>query len=131
MIYVVVISILFTMILMIRIFRVRIVKFLLAVRAKLQIRSLRNAIGEADADKALTDRKNMVAFNTASNSFETLQKKTLKSYANARKKKNNAKMTDGRKWAMRNNKGRHAKSKRSIDPELIKQIEKDSLYVTN
>jgi hypothetical protein len=42
------------------------IKKLLSLRAKLQLGSLRVAIGEADKDKAKTDRKNMVVFNAYS-----------------------------------------------------------------
>lgn len=100
------------------------IKKLLSLRAKLQLGSLRVAIGEADKDKAKTDRKNMVVFNAYSGKYEPLQKKALKAHANSRKNKSNKAMTEGRKKMMKK------KPARVIDMEKVKQIEEKSLYVT-
>lgn len=103
-----------------------IIKRLLALRAKLQIGSLRVAINEADKDKAKTGRKNMVVFNAYSGKYEPLQKKALKVYANATKNKSNKAMTEGRKKAMAQQK----RKKRIIDSDRVKTMEEKSLYVT-
>jgi hypothetical protein len=97
-----------------------IVKKLLAFRAKLQISSLRAAIGEADKDKEKTGRKNMVVFNTVSGKYEPIQKKLLKKAANAKEQS-----------AVKNGfRAKKAKKKTSITSERVKQIEEKSLYVT-
>jgi hypothetical protein len=102
-----------------------VVKFLLRVRSKLHIRSLRQAINDADKDKSETQRKNMVVFNTASGEYEPLQKRLLKTAAKAGKNKSNAAMTKYRK--KRTPKGK----KRILDPQRINKIEEKSLYVTD
>jgi hypothetical protein len=104
----------------------RIVQSLLNWRAKLQIGSLRVAIGEADKDKDKTGRKNMVVFNTVSGKYEPIQKKVLKRIADKDKNKSNKAMTDGRKRAMKQQK----RKKRILDHDRAKQIEEKSLYVT-
>ncbi len=88
--------------------------------------SLREAIHDADKDKLKTDRKNMVVYNTASGKFEPMQKRVLKSIAQHGKNKNNGALTDGRKWAQRN----QPKKRRVIDTDRVKIIEDKSLYVT-
>lgn len=101
------------------------VKKLLALRAKLQISSLKEAIGLADKDKAKTGRKNMVVFNTVSGKYEPLQKRLLKNAANATKNRSNKAMTEGRKRMMKKRKAR------IIDMNRVHQIEDKSLYVTS
>lgn len=110
-------------ILLMRVFRMQIFRWLLKLRAKLRIQSLRVAINEADKDKEKTNRKNIVVFNSTSGKYEPLQKKLLKSGAKIGRNKNNAKMTEGRKRMMK-------KNKRVVDPGIIKSIEEKSLYVT-
>lgn len=111
-----------TVLLLLRIFRVRIVRWLIKLRSRLHIQSLRTAISEADKDKAETQRKNMVVFNTVSGQFEPLQKKVLKQIEQKGKNKNNGKMTEGRKKFMR--------EKKKLLNQPVKQIEEKSLYVT-
>jgi hypothetical protein len=101
------------------------VKKLLALRAKLQIGSLREAIGGADKDKEKTGRKNMVVFNAHSGKYEPIQKKLLKAHANSTKNKSNKAMTEGRKKMMVKK-----KPARVIDIDKVKSIEEKSLYVT-
>lgn len=102
------------------------VKKALALRAKLQISSLKEAIGEADKDKEKTGRKNMVVFNAHSGKYEPLQKKALKTVANATKNKSNKALTDGRRRVLQQTK----RKKRIIDTDRVKTIEEKSLYVT-
>jgi hypothetical protein len=104
--------------------RKHIIKWLLRVRSKLSLHSLRDAIHAADADKSKTGRKNMVIYNTTNKVFEPIQKKQLKTVANKLKNKNNAAQKPGRKSALKKGKTR------LITPERIKQTEKKSLYVT-
>jgi hypothetical protein len=104
--------------------RNQVVKYLIRLRSKLHIRSLRTAINGADKDKDLTGRKNMVVFNTASGEYEPLQKRLLKNAARAGKNKSNKAMTPGRKKMMK------VRKKRILDPHRINQIENKSLYVT-
>lgn len=100
------------------------IKKLLSLRAKLQITSLKEAIGLADKDKEKTGRKNMVVFNTYSGKYEPLQKKLLKNAANATKNRSNKAMTEGRKKMLKKRKAR------IIDMNRVHQIEEKSLYVT-
>lgn len=108
--------------LLIRIFRPAIIKWLYRLRARLHIQSLRQAISDADGDKEQTQRKNMVVYNTAIKEFEPLQKQLLKAAERAGKNKNNAKMTDGRKRVL--------KRKKKLLQQDVKMMEKKSLYVT-
>lgn len=121
---IIIVAIIITTLILARIFRKRILGWLIRLRSKLQIRSLREAIGEADKNKADTGRKNMVVFNTVSGKYEPLQKRLLKAAANSGKNKNNAAMTDGRKRMKR-------KKVRIVEHSGVKNIEKKSLYVTN
>jgi hypothetical protein len=105
----------------------RIIKALLRLRAKLQIGSLREAIVDADKDKAKTGRKNMVVFNTTSGKYEPLQKKLLKTASKAGKNKSNKAMTEGRIKMMKQQKVKP----RLFDSDRVHQIEKKSLYITN
>lgn len=107
-----------------RVFRMKIVRWLLKLRGKLVIRSLRQAIEHADRDKDKTGRKNVVVFNTHSGKYENLQKKVLKAAATVGKNKNNAALTEGRLRMMK------AKKKRQFTTDRVRQIEKKSLYVT-
>lgn len=120
--------IILTTLLVLRVFRKPIRNWLLRLRAKMQIHSLRNAIAGADEDKAETGRKNMVVYNTVSGEFEPLQKRVLKRISNNAKRKNNSKMTDGRKWAQQN--GKTKTGKRYFTHKRVKETEKKSLYVT-
>jgi hypothetical protein len=116
-----------TIVLLVPLFKARlwIIKKLLQLRAKLQIGSLRDAIGDADKNKETTGRKNMVVFNTTSGKYEPIQKKQLKVIAKVSKNKSNKSMTPGRVKMMK------ASKPRVIDTNRIKNIEKKSLYVTN
>lgn len=109
----------------VRIFRGSIIRWLMSLRTKLQIRSLRHAIADADNNKSTTGRKTMVVFNRTAGSYETVEKKTLKTASNLFKNKNNAKMTEGRKKMAKK------KPARAFDPKRVKTIEKKSLYVTD
>jgi hypothetical protein len=102
------------------------IKKLLSLRAKLQIGSLREAIGLADKDKEKTGRKNIVVFNSHSGKYEPLQKKGLKRLAENGKNKSNKAMTDGRKRVL----AKQKRKKRIIDQDKVKSIEEKSLYVT-
>lgn len=86
-----------------------VVKFLLKIKSKHQLETLRKAIHDADADRGKTGRKNMVIFNTTTKKFEPIQKKKLKQVSQVQKKKG---------------------GKRTMSSQRIKQIEKKSLYVT-
>lgn len=111
-------------VLVLRLLKKPLTPWLLRMRGKLFVGSLRNAINEADKDKKQTGRKNIVVFNTESESFEPAQKRLLKFLASKGKNKNNAKKTDGRK--------KFAKPlKRKLDHDQVSIIEKKSLYVTN
>jgi hypothetical protein len=92
----------------------------LALRAKLQIGSLREAIGGADKDKEKTGRKNMVVFNAHSGKYEPIQKKLLKAHANSTKNKSNKAMTEGRKKMMEKK-----KPARVIDIDKVKRESKN------
>lgn len=85
--------------------------------------SLRGAIHGADADKAETDKKNIVILNSTTNEFEPVRKVVLKRIAAANRNTNNAAQTKFRK---RNPSGKA----RKLDPARISKIEKASLYVT-
>jgi hypothetical protein len=114
-----------TVLLLLRIFRKPVSRWLIKIRAKLQIHSLREAIADADHDKQTTGRKNMVVFNQSSGKFEPLQKRLLKIASNNTRNKSNKAMTEGRKKMMQK------KKTRVFDNNRVKQIEKKSLYVTN
>lgn len=107
---------------LIRLFRHRIIKYLLRLRVKVRISSLRGAIHEADENKEKTGRKNMV-IQKPDGFFETVQKRRMKAASNLTKNKNNAKLTPGRKKFMK-------KKERLFEPGRLKEIENKSLYVT-
>lgn len=107
-----------------RLFKKPIRKWMMFLRAKLQIQSLRSAIRDADKNKEENGRKNMVVFNQHGGNFEPIEKKLLKKIAQHNKNKNNAAMTDGRKKFMKKKKSHY------IDNDKVKTIEKKSLYVT-
>lgn len=123
--YLLIILLICGIITVLKLFKKPIRKWMMFLRAKLQIQSLRSAIRDADKDKEETGRKNMVVFNTHGGNFEPITKKLLKAVANKNKNKNNGKLTDGRKKFMQK------KKKSEIDTEKVKTIEKKSLYVTN
>lgn len=106
-------------------FRKQLRSWLYRMRGKLHVQSLRMAIIDADKDKAKTGRKNMVVMNTTSGSFEPAQKRLLKFLAAKNKQRNNGRLTAGRK--------KFAKRKKitEITTEKVKQVEKNSLYVTS
>jgi hypothetical protein len=104
--------------------RNRILTFLLRLRGQLRIRSLRQAIGDADKDKDQTGRKNMVVFNTASGEYEPIQKRLLKAASRSGKNKSNKAMTPGRMKMMKKQKAR------VLSIARVHTIEKKSLYVT-
>lgn len=87
----------------------KVVSWLLKIKSRHQLETLRNAIHAADSDKEKTGRKNMVIFNTTTKKFEPVQKKLLKQVNQVQKKK---------------------RLSRTLDPKRIHQIEKKSLYVT-
>lgn len=87
----------------------RVVKFLLKIKSKHQLETLRTAIHAADSDKEKTGRKNMVIYNSTTKKFEPVQKKILKQVSKIQKQKG---------------------IKRTMKSQRIKQIEKKSLYVT-
>ena len=107
--------------LVLRVFRHKIVQWLFNLRAKLKLQSLRQAIADADKDKAETQRKNMVVFNTSTGTFEPVQKKLLKKIASTKKQD-----------AVPNGYRMKKAVKRSyITPGKVKEVEKKSLYITN
>lgn len=114
-----------TLMILIRLFAKPIRKWVMILRSKLMIRSLRVAINDADKDKEKTDRKNIVVFNKASGDYEPVTKKLLKQVEQQGKKKNNAKKTPGRIWAQQ-----QGKKKKKILGNTVHEIEKKSLYVT-
>lgn len=114
-----------TIILLIRVFRKPIIKYLLRIRVKVRMASLREAIHDADANKEKTGRKNLV-IQKPDGFFEPVQKRLMKVASNASKNKNNAKMTPGRKKFMSKK-----KQDRLFKPERLKEIEEKSLYATN
>lgn len=118
-----IIGIVFTaLFLFIRMNRMRILKWLLGLRARLQIQSLRTAIYGADKDKEETQRKNMVVFNSVSGKFEPVTKQLLKNAERVGKRRSNAKQTEYRR--------KYTKSKKKILLQSVNEIEKKSLYVT-
>lgn len=89
------------------IFRSSIISYLIRLRTKMSLASIRTSIHEADADKAKTGRKNIVVYNADTKRFEPVQKKQLKKVSKMKKGK------PGR-----------------ITPERIRNMEKKSIYVT-
>lgn len=116
------------------VFKKQIIGYLHRLRGKLHVQSLREAIIDADKDKAKTGRKNIVVMNTASGAFEPVQKRLLKFLSN----KNKGDGDTGRVKVRRKN-GRvkvvaRKKPKvinKTVTAERVHQIEKKSLYVTN
>lgn len=104
-----VLSIIGVAVLLVKIFKKEIIRFLFKIKTKYSLGTLREAIHEADNDKKKTGRKNMVIYNSTTKTFEPVQKKLLKQVANHNKRK---------------------KIKSDININRIKQIEKKSLYVT-
>lgn len=102
-----------------------VVDYLLKVRGRLQIQSLRQAIHGADKDKERTGRKNMVVYNTASGEYEPIQKRLLKNAARATKNKSNRAQTEGARRMQQK------RRKRILDADQVHTIEKKSLYVTD
>lgn len=107
---------------LLRVYRMKVLQWVMNLRSILRIRSLRVAIKDADKDKEDTKRKNMVLFNTHSGEYEPLQKKLLKHIERKSKNKNNAKQTPGRK--------KFAQRKKKILNSSVNEIQKKSLYVT-
>lgn len=103
--------------------RKRIVRFLLRMRAKIRIRSMRVAIAEADDIKRTSGKKTLVVFNNHSGMYEPVKKSTLKTAVKIHKVKRNRRQTDGRKPQTRV-RGRFTNDR-------VKVIEKKSVYVTN
>lgn len=103
------------------VFKKHIRAWLLKIRAKLKIQSLRKAINEADSDKKQTQRKNIVVFNALSGQFEAVPKKNLKRLAG---KKIQPIVQSGYRQ-------KKAVKASSISKKQVKQTEKKSLYVTN
>lgn len=89
----------------------------------MQLGTLRTAIHDADKDKAETDRKNIVVFNSTANIYEPVQKRMLKFVA---KNKTQKKVANGFKQPKA-----YVKRNKSITLDRIKEVEKKSLYVTN
>jgi hypothetical protein len=119
---------------LLRIFRKPLRKWVNALYMKFKIATLRTAIGEADEDKKVTGRKNMVVYDTDTGAFAPVQKKVLKKAANATKSKNNAAMTDGRKKMaakkQQEKKQKSLKRERTFTPATNRKTEEKSLYVT-
>lgn len=115
------------MLVLLRIFRKQVRQWAYNLRAKLRIKSLKVAIKEADDNKKKTNRKTMVVFNSASGKYEPIEKRVIKIAHKVNKNKNNAALTDGRRWWLTKNK----KKKSEFTYERVKQIEKKSLYVTD
>mgnify|MGYP000897041550 CR=1 FL=1 len=108
-------------VLLLRVFRGKIVQWLFQLRAKLKLQSLRQAIADADKDKAETKRKNMVVFNTTTGTFEPVQKKLLKKIANGKKQE-----------AVPNGfRQKRATKSKYITKSKVREVEKKSLYITN
>jgi hypothetical protein len=124
--YLSIIGIVFLFFLLIRVFKKPIRQWVYNLRAKLRVRSLRTAIGEADKNKSETGRKNIVVFNQGTGYFEPVTKRLLKAASNASKNKNNAAKTKARKRRLAKKKTK----KREFTNERVKQIERKSLYVT-
>lgn len=108
----------------IRMFRGPIIKYLRKIQNKIFFHSLRKAIGDADADKERTSRKNIVVYDTDDREFKPVHKRTIKQVANMTKNKSNRKQTEG---AKKMNKKRKAPV---LTMDRVKNIEKKSLYVT-
>lgn len=122
--YLSIVGMLFLFFLVLRFFKKPIRQWVYNLRAKLRIRSLRTAIGEADNNKQETGRKNIVVFNNSTGYFEPVAKKLLKAASKASKNKNNAARTKARRRRLSKTK------KREFTDERVKQIERKSLYVT-
>jgi len=95
-------------------------RWLSTMAVRLQIRSLRTAINDADKDKAQTGRKNIVVYNTSISSFEPAQKKLLKRLAVS---KVQSKVPAGFRQPK-------AKKRSQLTTGKVKQVEDKSLYVT-
>lgn len=108
--------------LLVYIFKKQVVCWLLKLKSKCMLHGLREAIHEADADKAKTNKKNVVIYNSTKNQFEPVHKAAMKRLANSTKNKSNRKQTAGAK---------KAKGKRALSFDRVKHIEDKSLYVTN
>lgn len=102
--------------------RFKIRNYLHHLSIKMQLGTLRTAIHDADDDKAKSKRKNIVVFNTDSKSFEPVQKRLLKFVA---KNKVQKEVPDGYRRP-----AAYRKKKRPLDLNRVKEIEKESLYVT-
>lgn len=123
-IYFIIAASMLTIIILIRVFRVRIIRWLLKVRAQLKLRSLGKAIQAADDEKARTRRKAMVVYNSHSGEFEPITKRLLKAAERAGKSKGSAAKTKYRK--------RHQPAqKKKYLTETVTNIEKKAPYVTN
>lgn len=115
-------------------FKKQIAGWFFRMRGKLHVASLRNAIIDADKDKAKTGRKNIVVVNSTQGAFEPAQKRLLKFLSSKNKgegdtgrvkvrRKNGRVKVVGRKQPKRINK--------TLTTEHIKIVEEKSLYVTN
>lgn len=88
---------------------------------KLKMQTLRQAINDADKDKAKTGRKNIVVYDTDTQEYRTTQKKLLKSAANAKER-----------LATPNGFRRPpAKKLTPLSHERVRTIERKSPYATN
>lgn len=122
----IVVTIILTIVFILRANRERVFKWLSLHRMKLRVNSARVAIKDADKNKEETGRKNMVVYNNASQAYEPIQKRLLKYVAKKQKNKSNKAMTPGRKRMMRGKKKRVF-----INNDGVKGLEKNSIYVTN
>ena len=117
-------------VILMRVFRVKIRRWLYKMQVRIKFSTVRTAIKEADADKAATDRKNIVVFNPVSQQYEPMQKRLMKFLSRhgingkGGRKTNNAAKT---KYRLRNQQG----GRRKMKPGSVHVIEKESLYVTN
>lgn len=90
-------------------YKVQLIKWAIKQKGKLKIKSINDAIMKADKIKQKTGRKAIVFKNSTTGNYDAIDKKTLKSVANASKRK----------------KGR------TITHQRIQAIQQKSLYVTS
>lgn len=109
-------------------FKGKIIAWAKAKSVSLKLHTLRQAIKDADKDKSISGRKNIVVYNTTKKEFEPIQKKILKAGASVNRGKKSVegarKRSDGSKIATNGNGGR------LVTYERIKTLEKNSLYAT-
>jgi hypothetical protein len=99
-------------------------RYLLRIRSKMRMNSLREAIIKADDIKDKTGRKAIVVFDNGAGQYDALQKRAMKIVADKRKVKGQPKQTAFRK--------RHPVkvSTSRFTNARIKTLEQKSAYVT-